>query len=790
MNKDSLHTAKSGNETPDIFKKMFFGFVVVPIIPILALFYFTYSAQVEREKFVENSLINSAQLIGANVDKWIDRNVYVSLLMSQLEDMISMDPQKQKPLLVAIKENSSAITAVRVDDKEGYAITRSDDKVLKNYADRQYFQQVKLGEPVGQQVIFGKTQQKPLLCFTVPINDIKYVTSGGFLGALSQCSILDDISTNVTNLKIGETGFAFLLDQSNQLIAYGGSDKRLSGKLEDMSNHPAVKDNKIGIFSFEADSKEVLAYKTTVGLGWTLVVQQDYKEAFAAPITARNNAVATVILTALACLSIIYLMSKLIAKPIQDARDETDNILKAANDGLFLIDKNYVIGQQQSANLSNILQKDELSGKSFMQYLNQAVPIDVSQMAKDYIDLLFSNRVKEALVESRNPLKMVQTSIEDKNGQLETKYLSLTFKRIYEDRQIVNLFVTAKDITKEVMLQKEIEKMQEDKHQQMDLLTDMLHIPVSQLNSFLSETLTTLNDINFILEQPGSDVVTYRKKIEDIFKAIHKVKGDASSIKFELIVKECHSFEDMLMEMRGHQNNLSGNEFLPIALALDELFMKCQTVEELLDKIGAYSASPKGSDSDLPEHLQQWYQLKYLADNLAEKHGKSVDVHLKGFKSKLPKKYHLALKDIATQMVRNSIAHGIEEPSVRRQKAKVQDGQITMMIKRGQQSGFSFTYMDDGQGIDFEAIKDKVVANGMVSLEEADSFSEDKLIQFMFHSGFSIKDKADSDAGRGVGLALVIDKVKEFNGKIKVTSTFGKRVMFKITLPDDPVLTA
>jgi len=773
---------KSGanSETPNIFKKMFFGFVIVPVIPIFALIYLTGQAQIEEEKAAESTLINSTKLIAVNIDRWIEKNVRVSSFVSQMEGVRSMDPELQKPLLINIKKTSNAITAVRIDSDVGQAISRSDNKALKNYSDRQYFQQVKNGGAIGQQVILGKTQKKPLLCFTVPINN-----EGAFVGALSQCSTLEDISTRVTDLRIGDTGFAFLVDRSNKLIAYGGDDNELVGNLEDMSTHSAISSGDYdSVFSINENNKELIAYKEKVGLDWTLVVVQEYREAFASPIQAKNSAILATVITFITCVLIVFLMSRLIAKPLQESREETDNILGAATDGLFLIDREYIIGRQQSANLNTILQKGQLSGKSFMSYLNEAVTMNVAQMAQDYIDLLFTDRIKEELIKSRNPLKLVQTSIENEHGQLESKYLSLTFKRVARGASINNLLVTAKDITKEILLQKELEKAKEEKDEQINLLTDILYIPHARLFSFLEETDKTLNQINVILEKPGSGSSFFKQKVDSIYRLVHKIKGDASAISFELFASECHEFEELLSDIKI-KPGLTGNEFLPVTLALEGLYQKSAMIDELFRKINSFvkNGDDTMADETVPEHLQEWSQLKTLADNLAGKHDKSVEVHFRGFKTKLPDNYQSAVRDIATQLIRNSVVHGIETISDREKSAKLQEGQITMSMKYTYGTGYIFTYMDDGQGIDYEKIRYKLVKDGVASSKEVELYSEKELLKAIFKSGFSVKEKADFDAGRGVGLSLVASKIKELDGRIQVSSVFGKRTMFKVVLP-------
>lgn len=779
--------------TPSTFRKMFFSFVIVPVIPIIALLYLTYNDQKQGRDVAEGNLVVAAESIGASIDGWIEQNVGRSKLVSQFDAMVQMDPTGIKPILEKLEQDSEAIYAARVDGVDGWAIARSDNKSLKNYSERVYFREVVEGSPVGQQVLISKTFGKPVLCFSVAIND-----SDDIAGVLHQCAYLQYISDNVTDSKVGDTGFAFLVDKTDKLVAYGGGDKELNAQLEDMSQHPAIQSQDAsGLLTYELDGVEKFAYKTSVGLGWTLVVEQDYKEAFADPVASRNNAILAIIITALACFFIIYFMSRAISKPLDEARQENDNILSSVNDGLFLIDENYIIGKQQSANLEDILQKDDLSGISFIRYLTDAVPLDVAELAKDYIDLLFTARVKEALVQTRNPLKLVQTSVENRDGQLESKYLSLTFKRVMDGTEITNLLVTAKDITQETLLKAELEKIKEEKNQQVSLLAEILYIPSSKMRKFLADTDVSLNKVNDVLERPGSDVATYTSKVNTIFEIIHKVKGDASAINFELFASECHDFEEVLSKMRQQTGSLTGNEFLQVTMALEELFKNCHVIHVLLDKISSFGSSATEADGPVLDsalqhvesqlEVSEWQQLKVMAERLADKYEKDVEVHFQGFKLKLPDEYFDTIKDICTQLIRNSMVHGIEERYLRKEKAKIKEGQITISIKYTEEDGYVYMYKDDGQGVDFEAIRAKAVDNGVVSEEEVAELSEHDLLKMVFRHGFSVASEANLDAGRGVGLPLVIDRVKSLGGKVNAASTFGKGFVLMATLPKEPV---
>lgn len=77
----------------------------------------------------------------------------------------------------------------------------------------------------------------------------------------------------------------------------------------------------------------------------------------------------------------------------------------------------------------------------------------------------------------------------------------------------------------------------------------------------------------------------------------------------------------------------------------------------------------------------------------------------------------------------------------------------------------------------------KLVALGRFSAEEAQQLDRNQLLKQLFSSGFSTKDEADEDGGRGVGLDIIKTQVKESNGKLNVNSKLGEMTRFVITLP-------
>ena len=129
------------------------------------------------------------------------------------------------------------------------------------------------------------------------------------------------------------------------------------------------------------------------------------------------------------------------------------------------------------------------------------------------------------------------------------------------------------------------------------------------------------------------------------------------------------------------------------------------------------------------------------------------------------------------------MVHGIEERYVRGEHAKIKEGQIILSVKYSDVDGYIYTYRDDGQGIDYDKIRAKMIEKDIASADYVKGLSERDLLKVVFKHGFSMAAEANLDAGRGVGLPLVIDRVKQLGGRINAASSFGKGFVLKIILP-------
>ena len=498
------------------------------------------------------------------------------------------------------------------------------------------------------------------------------------------------------------------------------------------------------------------------------------------------------------------------------ARRETQEIMETVNTGLFLLDKDLRIGQQHSRALNDIIGADRLAGENFTNVLRGRISDKDLKTTQQFIEQLYNPRVKEKLVDSLNPLHKVMLHNTSGNKGLNDRFLDFKFSRVYDDKNIARILVNVNDVSDAVYLEQRLEKERTENDMQIEMLTTILNVNPKIINEFIANTQTHIEKMNNILKNPGSSQYELEGKLKAIYREMHSLKGEASALKLHSFTKIASDAEDKLHALQN-QGQLSGNDFLPLAVHLDDLLSLSNTIATLGERINR-SAPPSVkpatapiSDSFAKTSITENHKSNHTISNINADHGQSIDlddekddqlsfykefakdiaarqgkqVQLKSdtlTQADIPDHLVKPIKEISIQLLRNAVVHGIEAPSVRHSTGKDAVGTIDVEVK---DSGSDVLLMvqDDGQGIDYDGIRTKLSKEGRFSTEEANQLSQNDLLKQLFSSGFSTKEHADEDGGRGVGLDIIKAKVKEYNGKLNVNSELGQMTRFVITLP-------
>ena len=497
---------------------------------------------------------------------------------------------------------------------------------------------------------------------------------------------------------------------------------------------------------------------------------------------------------------------------VLEARRETEEILETVNTGLFLLDKDLNIGQQHSRALENIIGTQQLAGENFAQVLRGRISDKDLSTTRQFIEQLYNPRVKEKLVDSLNPLHKVMLHNTSGEQSADSRFLDFKFSRVYEDKEIARILVNVSDVSDAVLLEQRLEKERAQNDMQIEMLTTILNVNPKVINEFIGNTKINIEKINNILKNPGSSQYELENKLKAIYREMHSLKGEASALKLHSFTKIASEAEDKLYALQN-QGKLSGNDFLPLTVQLDELLSLSNTIESLGQRINSSgmavapaatataataAASTAASTTAAPvtadvtdtaislddneqDHLYSYYQD--FAREIAARQGKQITLNSDSLKNiRIPQRLNKAVKEISIQLLRNAVVHGVESPSVRMGLGKPAAGTIDLTMQNNDKE-FVITIQDDGQGIDYDKIRDRLVTLGRYSIDEARELERGQLLNALFSSGFSTKESADEDGGRGVGLDIIKAQVKEYDGTLNVNSELGKMTRFVITLP-------
>ena len=172
-----------------------------------------------------------------------------------------------------------------------------------------------------------------------------------------------------------------------------------------------------------------------------------------------------------------------------------------------------------------------------------------------------------------------------------------------------------------------------------------------------------------------------------------------------------------------------------------------------------------------------------LVRDLARDPGKEIALHLHGREVEIDKRILHEMKDPLLHLVRNSIDHGLEAPADRTAARKPAAGALTLAVAPLDGSKVEILITDDGGGIDVEKVKAAAVRAALLSAEDARALDEKAALALIFASGVSTSAMITEISGRGLGMAIVREKVERLGGTVAIETVRGAGTTFRIVLP-------
>jgi len=463
---------------------------------------------------------------------------------------------------------------------------------------------------------------------------------------------------------------------------------------------------------------------------------------------------------------------------IEAATEENREILASVREGLFLLTPGHQLGSQLSRSTHALFGRTLVPGQNFFEVLSTLVSLKALTDARDYVELLFSPHVKEQLVQGINPLSEVELTVANRLGQQTTRYLSFHFNRVQDGATVRHLLVTVQDITQKVELQARLAGERQRSQKELSMMLKAFETEPAMMRAFVERAEASLLEVNDLLRSTSSasSEAQVLKAVDGAYRRIHAFKGDAASLGLEILATLAHQFESELQKLKD-SGAATGDALLALPLPLEDLLSKVGAFKALSQKRSGDSAPSRHGGSAEGLHAA----LTQLAAQVAADCGKRVkaEVHLAGMPEIAPARMDL-VREIAIQLLRNAVVHGVETPAARQAVGKAAEGQVAVALGRGEDGQWQLTVRDDGAGLNAGDVRRRLLELGWYNEEQLQSFSDKQIVANIFKPGFSTAGAASRHAGRGVGLDLVQANVQSLGARLLLSSTPGRHTEFRV----------
>ncbi|HEV7611008.1 MAG TPA: ATP-binding protein [Steroidobacteraceae bacterium] len=488
----------------------------------------------------------------------------------------------------------------------------------------------------------------------------------------------------------------------------------------------------------------------------------------------------------------------------------TDAILKGSAQGLFLLDAKGRVSPQVSSSLGTLFRRQDFSNLNLERLIGPVVTAKTLSAARTFV-LRLLDAGQAVDLEPVNPLEDVEVRLLRPDGTFETAHYSFGFNAVDSPGEARAWLVHVSDITARVQQNRELHDLRTQMQTQGEILRSVLQAGAASFSAFLHRTDASMNAIDEVLKKPAREADAFRNKLEKMLDEVDLVRRDAAAFKLTGLESAARLLEDSLLELRG-RGALSGSDFLPLAVKLDQLYGQFALLRSLTSQASPAAkadaatpdarmtqngtqiiAAPKflaemAQKSDLPKAHRMAQAgsldstLTALTELVAHEHNRTVVLDCLGMHL-VPPRYQAAIKNVSIQLIRNAVMHGIETSAARKSAGKALHGTLRIEFKAMPDQSFEMHFQDDGRGLDPDKVRATAVAKGLITGDAATRLRDRQAIKLIFKSGYTTLSPAPGEAPHGTGMSLVRRYVHEAGGKIALATLLGHETRFKLTLP-------
>jgi len=456
-------------------------------------------------------------------------------------------------------------------------------------------------------------------------------------------------------------------------------------------------------------------------------------------------------------------------KKVESRTEQINTILRHAQSGFLLIDREGSIQNGFTSSCESILGIKLKPGQAFQEVLKGSVHLPIQFTLA--VEQIFAGTLPAEVAMQQLPSRFPS----------DNRIIGLQGAAVRDPstEAVLSILLTINDVTDLVAAEEGLKRS-----------GILIHILEDQ-NAFRIFLADFKSDVEAAM------IAVQKNNSPTLQSLIHTMKGNVASFNLQELVDLIHQVEDRV-EISVHDVQKISQfmrDFLQNYQAILHVDYEQpdrgvfnvvqQDLQELQESLQPVASAP------VMERLQLWMQtitflpvLSYttplvpMVKRVAEQLQKKVVLKIEGAELKVHPAYGRLLTTL-THMVRNALVHGIEYPDERQEKPE--QGTITMKFSQMKDGGLQIIVLDDGQGLNTEKIMSHARKQGITVGEG--THDESSLFALIFHPSFSTADQVSDLAGRGMGLAAVASAAKELGGRFEVASRKGEGTRFTIVLP-------
>ncbi len=315
-------------------------------------------------------------------------------------------------------------------------------------------------------------------------------------------------------------------------------------------------------------------------------------------------------------------------------------------------------------------------------------------------------------------------------------------------------------------------------------------------SDLLNNLVDYAGEVNIYHARMGKQITDFGFNLSELTQTVVRLKEQLRKLEIETEIQIRSGYETQSDNYDDDFDPLEMDQYSTLqqlTRSLSETAADVDSINEILIDITRDSETLLRQESRVSTDLQEGLmrtrmvrfgglssRLRRIVRQIARELGKEVEVEIIGENSEVDRTVLDRIIAPMEHIIRNAVAHGIEEPEVRKAVGKNETGKIIIKVDR-QGTDVVINIKDDGAGINANKVRKQAIKQGLITADT--KLSDHDALQFILQSGFSTAEEVTQVSGRGVGLDVVDSEIKQLGGVLDINTVQGKGVEFTVRLP-------